>query len=94
MANEKNLKPFNTRTESEQREIARAGGIASGEARRERKKFREHLLESLATGNIQEDIVIALIDRAKSGDIAAFKTIRDTIGENLKSTEYNPFSLF
>ena len=35
MANTKNLKPFNTLTESEQREIAQKGGIASGAARRE-----------------------------------------------------------
>ena len=43
MANEKNLIPFYQRTESEQREITRKGGIASGEARRQRKLFREAL---------------------------------------------------
>ena len=36
MSNEKNLIPFNERTESEQREIAQKGGIASGAARRKR----------------------------------------------------------
>lgn len=41
MANEKNLIPFGERTESEQRAIQSAGGIASGKARRERKKMRE-----------------------------------------------------
>lgn len=41
MANEENLIPFNKRTESEQRAIQSAGGKASGEARRERKKMRE-----------------------------------------------------
>jgi len=41
MANEKNLKPLNTRTKTEQREIARQGGIASGEARRQKKTLRE-----------------------------------------------------
>ena len=39
--NEKNLIPFNQRTESEQREIARQGGIKSGEVRREQKTYRE-----------------------------------------------------
>lgn len=41
MANEENLIPFGERTESEHREIAVAGGIASGEARRKRKAMRE-----------------------------------------------------
>ena len=36
VSNEKNLIPFNERTESEQREIAQKGGIASGAARRQR----------------------------------------------------------
>lgn len=41
MANEQNLIPFGDRTESEHREIAVAGGIASGESRRKRKAMRE-----------------------------------------------------
>lgn len=43
MANEDNLKGygFNERTASEQREIARKGGISSGEARRSRKSMSE-----------------------------------------------------
>lgn len=41
MANEQNLIPFNERTESEKREIATQGGIASGEARRKKKLFAE-----------------------------------------------------
>lgn len=40
MAGVDNLIPFNERTESEQREIAKAGGIASGQARREKKQLR------------------------------------------------------
>jgi hypothetical protein len=36
-----NLRPQNTRTKAEQREIARQGGIASGKARRQRKTLRE-----------------------------------------------------
>ena len=41
VSNEKNLIPFNERTESEQREIAQAGGIASGAARRRRRSMKE-----------------------------------------------------
>lgn len=37
MANEKNLIPFNQRTESERREISRKAGKASGEARRKKR---------------------------------------------------------
>ena len=41
VSNEKNLIPFNERTESEQREIAQKGGIASGAARRRKRSLRE-----------------------------------------------------
>ena len=41
MSNEKNLIPFNKRTESEQREIAQQGGIASGRARRRKRSMKE-----------------------------------------------------
>lgn len=38
---DKNLIPFNKRTEEQQREIARMGGKASGEARRKKKQMHE-----------------------------------------------------
>lgn len=41
MANEQNLIPFDERTESEQREIAQMGGVASGAARRRKKSLKE-----------------------------------------------------
>lgn len=50
MANEQNLKPFGENsplTEKEQREIQKAGGIASGKARAEKKAMRELLNEIL-----------------------------------------------
>ena len=49
MANEKNLIPFDERTENEQREIARQGGIASGIARREKKTVQKILNDFLST---------------------------------------------
>lgn len=41
MANEQNLVPQNKRTKTEQRVIARMGGIASGKSRRERKTLAQ-----------------------------------------------------
>lgn len=43
MANEENLIPFNKRTEKEQREIQRKGGIASGKARRKKANMKKTL---------------------------------------------------
>lgn len=48
MANEKNLKPFAERTESEQREIRKKGGKASGRARRKKKTMQELMKATLA----------------------------------------------
>lgn len=41
MPNEKNLIPFSQRTEREAREYGRAGGIASGAARRRKRSLKE-----------------------------------------------------
>ena len=41
MPNEKNLIPFNQRSEREAREYGRAGGIASGAARRRKRSLKE-----------------------------------------------------
>lgn len=84
--NEKNLIPNSDRTPSELREMARNGGLASGEARRKRKTLREELLLMLSDGDIQEKISVALINEAINGNNSgsvtkAFEVIRDTIGE-------------
>lgn len=79
--NESNLRPFNELTEEEQREIARKGGIASGEARRRKKTLKEELIALLETNNNNEKISVAILNKALNGDIQAFTTIRDTIGE-------------
>ena len=86
MANEHNLIPNSERTPSELREMARNGGLASGEARRKRKTLKEELLLMLSDGYIQEKISLALINEAINGNNAgsvtkAFEVIRDTIGE-------------
>lgn len=65
MANEKNLVPFDERTESEQREIASAGGKASGKARRRKKSLKQkmQLLLSLpAADNDQTELSAMGVD--------------------------------
>ena len=87
MANEKNLKPGEYKlTQEEQKK----GGIASGEARRRKRDLRqalEMLLEkeyrdkngNTITGT--EAITAKLFEQAMKGNIKAFETLRDTIGQ-------------
>jgi hypothetical protein len=77
----KNLKPLNTRTKEEVKKIASNGGKKSGEVRRARRTLREELLAILSSGNTQNEMTVALIQRAKDGDTKAFEVVRDTIGE-------------
>lgn len=81
MANNENLVDLRDRTTEEQREIARKGGIASGESRRKRKTLKEELLLLLEKGDTQEKISIALLQKAMNGDTKAFEVLRDTVGE-------------
>ena len=81
MANEQNLMPNSERTPKELREMARNGGLASGEARRIRKTLKEELLLLLSDGDTQKSVTLALIAKAMDGDTRAFEIIRDTIGE-------------
>lgn len=100
MANEQNLKPV--RTKKEARERGKAGGIKSGEIRAQRKTLRDELLTLLETKvedkTIQEKISFSLIQEALNGNVKAFETIRDTIGEkpqdklNISGEVNNPFS--
>ena len=79
--NESNLISLADRTTEEQREIARKGGIASGESRRKRKTLKDELIMLLETDNNNNKISLAVLKKALDGDIQAFTTIRDTIGE-------------
>lgn len=91
MANEQNLTPF---TSEQSREEAvkngRKGGIASGRARAEKRDLRralEALLEkewadkngNMLTGT--EAISLKLFEQAMKGNIKAFETLRDTVGQ-------------
>jgi general stress protein YciG len=81
--NESNLKPFNEMSPEKVREIGRKGGIASGEARREKKLFREAIEKKL--GKSLDSIVDSMIEQAIKGNVQATAFLRDTIGE--KPTE-------
>lgn len=90
-----NLIPMNERTKDEQREIATAGGIASGKARRRKRTLRE-LAEILAErkvampqlGGGTEEMTydVAMIQRQyqkaiDEGDTQAAKYLTNLLGE-------------
>ena len=79
--NTENLVSLADRTTEEQREIARQGGIASGKARAARKTLKEELLALLSQGDTQERVSLALLEQVLNGNVQAFNTLRDTIGE-------------
>ena len=81
-------KPF--QPGEEQRERSRKAGKRSAEVRAARKTLKEELLALLQVTSKdsegkehtqQEHISAALIREARSGNVRAFETIRDTIGE-------------
>lgn len=76
--NDSNLVKITKETASDN---GKKGGVKSGEARRKRKTLKENLLLLLGEGETQNNITLALIDKAMSGDVKAYETIRDTIGE-------------
>lgn len=88
MANEKNLIPFSERSEKEQREIRRKGGLRSGEVRRERRRLQDIVRAMLDAKSIDdpdqtvsEALVASMIESAMAGDVKAFIALRDTAGE-------------
>ena len=72
-----NLVPFNELTESEQREIARKGGIASGKARRLKRDFKE-IAELLLNMRVKKGI------SANLENISSFAELK---GKNLTAAE-------
>ena len=93
---QENLIPFNERTEEEQRKIARQGGIASGEARREKATFKKTLEMLLDEKNskgktYRELITLGQIKSAVAGKADNFKTILALLGEiNSEETKETP----
>lgn len=98
-ATEKNLaagKEFQFKSGQEAAENGRRGGIASGEAKREKGRLRsalEALLEkdySTTKGDIYtgaELIAVGLFNRAKSGDPRAVKLFAEIVDEYKQSVE-------
>lgn len=78
------------RSTEEARERGRKGGVASGQARREKASLREAVkaaLDVVMKGkdgkdvSAREAIVAAQMLKALNGDSKAFEVIRDTTGE-------------
>ena len=94
MANkgQENLIPFTERTEEEQREIARQGGIRSGEVRREKATMKatlEMLLnETNKNGKTYRELAtLGLLKGAINGNAQNYKTILEVLGELLQPEE-------
>lgn len=88
---QENLIPMSERSKEEVREIARKGGINSGETRRRKKTMRETLEQMLdEVANIEGNkdkltyrqlATLGLLKGAVQGNNANYKTILETIGE-------------
>lgn len=85
---------FDNRTAEEQREIARQGGIASGEARREKATMKatlEMLLnETNKNGKTYRELAtLGLLKGAINGNAQNYRTILETLGELKSNSETN-----
>lgn len=87
MANEQNLRPGEYKFTLEE---AKKGGVASGKARAEKRDLRkalEMLLEKDFTDKNgktisgTEAVTAKLFEKAMKGDVRAFETLRDTVGQ-------------
>lgn len=100
--NPQNLIPQNKKSPEERSRIARMGQIASTEAKRRKKTFREAMeaileKEVLDKNGNKIDLLTAIsakqIEKAGKGDTKAFEVIRDTIGqkpvERVEITEWD-----
>lgn len=88
MANEENLIPFNKRTEDEQREIARKGGIASGASRRAYKSLKQAAKVFFKENeNAAMEVVQALYSEALNGNVKAVDKLQDLTGETVQREE-------
>ena len=88
-----NLIPFKKGDTNDKAKNGRLGGIKSGESKRRMKTFREELMAILSketknskgeTVSFQENINAAIILKAAKGDVRAYETIRDTLGQKPK----------
>lgn len=93
MANEENLIPFDKRTESEQREIRKKGGIKSGEARRKKKSMKQvanYLLSLPVVEELQEEMIQSGIasDDADNQTALVFSMMQRAIKGNVTAAQF------
>lgn len=93
MANEQNLKPFNSLTEKEQREITSKGGKASAKKRRQNKTFKE-IINKFLDGKVSDErlrqqmIDFGFADKEVSNkSCAVFALWKEAIKGNTKAFE-------
>lgn len=93
MANEKNLKPFNSLTEKEQREITSKGGKASAKKRQQNKTFKE-IINKFLDGQVSDErlkqqmIDFGFADKEVSNkSCAVFALWKEAIKGNTKAFE-------
>ena len=86
MANEQNLIPFNELTQSEQRKIAVQGGIASGEARRQKKTLKQ-IGEMIGGLNIKSEKNRAIMREAGIHDEDMINDVGMMFRLNLKAQQ-------
>ena len=86
MVNEKslkNLKPLSTLTKEEVQEFSRKGGIASGEAKRDKKEMREWLELALEcaseTDPDKSNVELGMLNLAKKVAVADIQAIREAM---------------
>ena len=88
MANAENLIPFDERTESEQREIARKGGIASGASRRAYSSLKQAAKAFFRENDdAAMQLIQALYEEARNGNVKALEKLEDLIGETVQREE-------
>lgn len=88
MANEENLIPLDKRTKSEQREIAKKGGIASGASRRAYKSLKQAAKAFFKENeNAAMAVVQAMYEEALDGNVKAVDKLQDLIGETVQREE-------
>lgn len=72
--NDKNLIPFDERTENEQREIRVKGGIASGKSRREKRTIKK-ILDEMLDCQIKDSPQFSKL--AKEMGFESYKSVKD-----------------
>lgn len=97
MANkgQENLIPMNERTKEEQKKIATMGGIASGQARREKATMKATLEKLLDEKNskgktYKELATLGLLKGAINGNASNYRTILETLGELIEGNDTTP----